>query len=98
MNVVAFEPSGTTRASAPALYVVTASSSTRIPDLALVGLATTPGAMYEASVYALAPFATLDSAVTSTGFGAMATALGLGRGPLVPGQLGFSGSTAFVAQ
>lgn len=54
--------------SQPGYYVVTTATTTRIPDLSSLGLALPPATSYSWSVYAFAPFASVDAAAGPEGF------------------------------
>jgi hypothetical protein len=96
--LVAFVPAGNTVATGDSLYVVTAVNQVKVPDLSLLGFDLPSGATYAVEVLGFAPFATLDAAVTPTGFSTMATDLRLDQGPLVAGQLTSSGVATFSIQ
>jgi hypothetical protein len=75
---------------------VTPLGSAHIPDLSAIGLALPSAASYKATVYGVAPFATLDAALTPAGFASLVTALRLDQGPLSTGAFSFGGSSAFT--
>jgi hypothetical protein len=97
--LVAFAPAG--NSPGDALYVVTNTAQVKVPDLSALGFQVPSGATYAVEVYGFAPFAgtaTIDSALSSTGFSSMATALRLDRGPGASGQVASSGVTTFSVQ
>ena len=95
---VAFSPAGGTAGSADSLYVITTDSQVKVPDLSNLGFVFPSGATYSAEVYGFAPFASIDAALSPTGFSSIATALDLEQGAVASGQVASSGAVTFQVQ
>jgi hypothetical protein len=95
---VAFSPAGATAGAADSLYVITTDSQVKVPDLSNLGFAFPSGATYGVEVYGFAPFASIDAALSPTGFSSIATALDLEQGAAASGQVASSGAVSFQVQ
>jgi hypothetical protein len=98
VNLVIFTTSGSSGPTGDILVIVTADAQVQVPDLSALGVAFPQGAVITAAVYALAPFAGIDTALGATGYAERLTDLRFGTAPVTDGEIAYSGVVAFTAQ
>jgi hypothetical protein len=71
VHVVSFTPTGASAANAPSFYVITADTTTRLPDLGAQGLPLPAATTYRWNFFGVAPLANLDGFATEAVIGTL---------------------------